>query len=375
MSSSKRPLNIASISDIHLGHPKTPASEIVANLRRAFPDNAETAELDLLIVAGDVFDNLLLLSDDDVTDIDVWIIYMLRICAKHDIKLLVLEGTPLHDRFQSERFVSLNNAAEMGCDLTYVRNISVEYFESLGIHVLCIPDEARPTPQRTLDDVHELMRAKGLTQVDYAVMHGMFEYQVPAGAKGAHFHLESAYLALVRELIFIGHVHTFSRYDRIVAHGSFDRLAHGEEEPKGHVRAQVYPGGRRDVFFVENTGAKRYVTIDCRDLTLEDTIALAAEVAGHLPSGSYVRILAEESNPILSHMEVLIRNHPTCIWSKKAESDEKEEIVELEEEFVYTPITLTRENIPQLLMERVAQVANISAEVLDAAREIIQEAL
>lgn len=374
MSNSEQPLRIATVGDIHLGHPRVPTSEIVANLRVAFPDNAETAQLDLIIIEGDVFDNLLELPDDDVVDIDMWIFYMLRICAKHDIVLLVLEGTPLHDRFQSQRFVTLNEITELNCNLIYVKTVSVEYIAKLGIHVLCVPDEAHPTPERTLKEVRELLRAKGLTQVDYAVMHGMFEYQVPAGAHGVHFHEADAYLELVRHLIFIGHVHTFTRYKRIIASGSFDRLAHNEEEPKGHTRAEVW-NGNYNVTFVENEGAKKFVTVDCRGLSLEETLAKVNEEAGMLPVGSFVRVRAEESNPILSHMELLIRNYPLFTWAKKAEGEEKEVEFEDEQEFVYTPITLTRENIPTMLMERIANVPNISAQVLAAAEELIREAL
>ena len=84
----QRKLHLAVVSDIHLAHKRNPASRIIQNLRDAFPDNVETAQLDLIVLAGDVFDGLISLPDDEVTDIKAWITYMLRLCKKHDIILI-----------------------------------------------------------------------------------------------------------------------------------------------------------------------------------------------------------------------------------------------------------------------------------------------
>lgn len=49
-------LKIASISDVHLGNPRNEAQFIIDNLYRAFPRNADTASLDVLVIAGDFYD-------------------------------------------------------------------------------------------------------------------------------------------------------------------------------------------------------------------------------------------------------------------------------------------------------------------------------
>ena len=79
------------------------------------------------------------------------------------------------------------------------------------------------------------MITSGLTKVDYAVMHGQFDYQLPKHITGMPRHDSQKYLDIVKHYIFIGHIHTHSVYDRIIAQGSFDRLTHGQEEPKGYV--------------------------------------------------------------------------------------------------------------------------------------------
>ena len=74
-------------------------------------------------------------------------------------------------------------------------------------------------------------------------------------------------------LIFIGHVHKSSQYGRIIAQGSFDRLSHGEEDPKGHMRATRKTDGTHDIVFIENKKAKKYITISCLYLPIEDAIS------------------------------------------------------------------------------------------------------
>jgi hypothetical protein len=365
-------LFIASVGDIHLGHKRNPAREIIANLDRAFPDNAETGLLDIIFVEGDVFDDLLSLTDEEVADIDFWIVRFLRICAKYDIAVVVLKGTPSHDWEQSQRFVTLNEAARLGADLTYVNTLSILYMERFGINVLCIPDEWETSTDKTLEQVHELMKAKGLTQVDYTVMHGQFPHQLPAVAR-APVHNPEAYLKLTRKLVFVGHVHHFTKYDRIIAAGSFDRLAQGEEEPKGHVRAKVYRDDEMYVQFIENEGAKKFITIDCVGLELEETIARIDERVKDLPDDSYVRVRAEHTATIFTNMEMLVRRYPLLSWSKdpRSEEEEKQEVYG-EDESIYVPITLTRDNLPGMLMERITN-AGASAEVLKAAEELLKE--
>jgi DNA repair exonuclease SbcCD nuclease subunit len=365
--------NIAVVSDIHLGHPKNKAREIVKNLRNAFPDNSETAKLDIIFLAGDIFNDLLSLPDEDVIEIDLWISSLLRLCKKHNIILRVLEGTPSHDWKQSERFLTINNVAQIGTDLKYIKDLSIEYIESLNLHVLYVPDEWEDNTEKTLNQVQKLLDAKGLTQVDIAVMHGQFEYQLPPFIK-AQKHSSDAYHKLVKELIFIGHIHTHSRNGKIIAQGSFDRLAHGEEEPKGHVRVSFRSNKEHVIKFVENTNAKKFVTVDCIDMDLEATLAKINQQVITLPELSYVRVEGNYSNPIFSNMEMLIRLYPTLIWSKSVieEKDEKEKNEEAEEIFV--PITITKENIVGLLLDRLVS-SGVEGVVLNTSKTIIEEVM
>lgn len=369
----RRILRILVISDIHLGHPNTPTLGMIANLKAAIPDNAETAEIDMIVLAGDVFDRLLSLSGDDIWEVKIWINHLLRMCKKHDIVLRVLEGTPSHDWKQSQLFPLINKIAKIGTDLKYVKDLSIEYIERFGITVLYVPDEWGATTDHTLSQVHELLKSHNLTQVDYAFMHGSFDFQIPKNLDLPH-HNSAAYLMIVKEHIFIGHEHTFSQFQNITAQGSFDRTAHGQEEPKGHVRFTRYPNGDKSLVFVETTNAKKYVTARCLGMDLDETLEQVGKVVRGLPDGSYVRVEADSRNPIFTNMMMLSRTWPTITWTKLAKNPEAQTVEVIDHSDVYVPITLTRDNLAEQLMDRLI-AASVPKEILSIAATIMKEVI
>jgi DNA repair exonuclease SbcCD nuclease subunit len=351
-------LHIAEFSDVHLAHPKTPTVEILNNLRRAFPDTEETGKIDLLFIAGDLFDGLMTLEDPDVVEIKLWIHQLLRMCKRRDIVVRVLEGTPSHDWKQSKTlFNPINENALIGADIKYVETLSIEYIERFGINVLYVPDEWTPDPNDTWLQTLQLLKSHGLEQVDYAVMHGNFTYQLPAVAK-IPSHVPERYLSIVKKYIFIGHVHRSSRYERILASGSFDRLSHGEEDPKGHWRVTVRDNGNDDVVFVENKGAKTYRTIDCTGLTIEEALK-RCEIAHELKDGSHIRVAAAKTDPILTSLNVLRSDYPTMHWTSTVTETSTvlaNRLVDLRSTF--TQLNITRDNIEELVMERLRKLTN-----------------
>ncbi len=365
-------LNIATISDVHLGSKNTPTLDILSNLRAAFPDDEETAQLDLICLVGDVFDTLLTVNHPDFSEIKIWISDFLRLCKKYDIVLFVLEGTPSHDWWQSQLFVTLNQTGRIGANLKYVKDISVEYEPSLDIWVGFVPDESAPTTEQTLSQLKSQLQTKGLDKVDLMFMHGQFEYQLPAHVK-APKHDTASYLAITKSLIFIGHVHTHSSYMRIFAQGSFDRLKHGEEEAKGHLRATIYADGTYEVTFVENLGARKYVTVFCYGLSVEESLIEIERQVRNLPFNSAVRLEASPTHPLFADMDVLMREYPSFVWTKNPKDLDKKEEEEMEnDDTAFVAITINSENITKLLMERLANLG-LDAELLSIAEAKINE--
>jgi DNA repair exonuclease SbcCD nuclease subunit len=366
-------IKLAVVSDIHLGSRRNETEYIIQNLDREFADDSSFSQLDLLVLAGDVFDRLLNLSDECVYSIDAWIIRLLRLCKKHDVILRVLYGTPSHDREQSQRFVLLNDEARINADLQYVKELSIEYIEKLDINVLYVPDEWEEDPFETLSQVKELMTIRNLKTVDFAFMHGQFTFQLPPIVRAPR-HDECEYLKLVDKLIFIGHIHTHNRYDRIIAQGSFDRLSHNEEEAKGHVRAIVRSRDDFELVFHENKQARKYITIDCEHLSLEQTLYKVHQATECLPDGSHVRLSCSKDNAILTEMEQLVRYRPFIVWTKIVRSIDGD-IQHIDDSQIndeYVPIQITKENINKLVMVR-ASSKTFDPKLLDLAEKLLTE--
>lgn len=313
-------LNILELSDVHLGHRTTETEHIVNNLHQLIPDAPSTQTIDLMIIAGDFFDRLLHLSNPEVYAIHKLIYYLLYICKKYDIVLRVLKGTPSHDSEQNRLIPEINESDQFGCDVGYYDTLAIEYIERFDIHVLYINDEYHPEASQTLAEVRLLMQSRNLTQIDFAVMHGQFDYQVPHNLLNRIPHHDSqAYLALVKYLIFIGHVHQHSQYERIIAAGSTDRLRHGEEEDKGIIKATVYQNGEFTAQFVVNENAKIYKTIEVSSQELNNALIYIKTIVDTVPDGSYLRIRANQEDSIVNSLKELRTLYPQINWSIQTE--------------------------------------------------------
>ena len=337
----KSPLNIAVFSDIHLGHRRTPTESIVANLQNAFLDGPELEELDLLIFSGDVFDRLLNVPSNEVNEIQQWITYVLRVCKKRGIRVRVLEGTPSHDWRQPKQFETLNQAG-IDADLVYHDTLELEWIEELGVHLLYIPDEWKPDLEDVWQDAQQVLYENGVTQVDFVIMHGMFTYQVPAKAT-LPAHDPDRYAGIARQYVICGHVHTSSQYENILVPGSFDRLAHGEEEPKGHWRLKVHESGDDYLTFVENEGAWRYDDIDIRGHDADSALVRIRDHLNGVSPGSFIRLLVNREDGALNSMDAFRKTWPQYQWSPPKIFGENQrstdEIEDLRSKYQATPIT------------------------------------
>lgn len=362
----------ASFSDVHLGHHSTPTEHILANLTKAFPDNAETGKLDMIWIVGDFFDRLLSAPDHNVALIKMWIYRFLLICGRRQIKVRVMEGTKSHDWAQNKLFEQVVTLGNLDVDMKYVDTLSIEYIADFNMHVLYVPDDWRPNPDDTWREILQLLQEQGLEQVDYALVHGTFDFQLPPHLKLPR-HISERFLSIVRHYCFIGHVHLTAKHGRILSNGSFDRIAHGEEGPKGHWRVTQGGVDGDEIVFVENTGAQIYKTIVCTGLSVEDAIAKIDQEVPLLPDGSYVRIEAAKGEAIMVSLEALRRRYGNIrSWSTK-EAKEKDVqpklLTDLRSTFV--EINITSANIEELVMAKV-QTLTTDPILLDRCRNSLK---
>lgn len=373
-------LYIGSKSDIHLLHPRNPTRLIVQNLITAFSD-PDARKLDILFICGDVFDSLGMLNSQDFIYVSQYISFLFKYARENNVIIRVLEGTPSHDREQSRLFEAIyENDGYHDVNFKYVTTLSIEYIEAIGKNVLYIPDEWRHTTEETLDEVKELLKAKGLTKFDIGCFHGQMDYQLPPHVH-APKHDSEIYSALCNDVIFIGHVHIYSRKGCILAQGSFDRLSHGEEGRKGHLRVKVSPNHSLDVKFVENKHAMRFDTVKCLDMPLDEAIRKVEAYVENITNYCWVRIEAEKGHLIFEHIPNLAQSYPYVKWGKLVrdldeENDELLRNASDPDEEIHAPvaITITPNNIYDQLIKRVLSKCD-HLEIMDVAKEQLREVI
>jgi DNA repair exonuclease SbcCD nuclease subunit len=350
-------IKFAVLGDIHLGHRKNKAVDIINAIDVFFEQYTNGHDLDIIFLEGDVFDKLLDFPCDEVMESTIWIHRFLSFCERFKIKLRVLEGTPSHDWRQSSMFETQLTINKLKVDFKYITTISVEQIPDMGISVLYVPDKAATSPEKIYEEVQHELNALGITQVDMAVMHGMFRYQVPPGIK-IPAHTESDYLSIVKHYVLIGHVHTHSVYQRILAAGSFDRLVHGEEEPKGLIMGTIHQDPSEDTYcFIENKLAKKFVTINIKQKEIEQAIAYIEKKVHKLPLWSHIRLRGSKLNPAMMAFDEIVKMFPTLYMTKITTEEEAEKDESLQGsddiEQKYNGISITRENIVSLLIDGV----------------------
>lgn len=368
------PLTIVQISDLHLGHRRTPTQHIIDNLNKAFPNNHQFGEIDLLLITGDVFDTLLQLPDTSVFIIRLWINRLLRLCKKYDVVLRVLEGTPSHDWKQSKLFTHINELIEIYADVRYVDTLSIEYIERFDLTVLYCPDEWNPTCDETWIEVCAVLDTHQLKQVDIALVHGAFEHQLPPQAT-MNTHKVERYCSITRYLVFIGHVHLHSIKERVVCPGSFDRLAHGEEMAKGYIRAKLLPSEQYEITFIENQNALIYQTFDGRGLSADAFMEIAQARLITLPQEAHVRFLIHRDDSLFIKIDQLKEHFPLMSMTRKIETDTKTVLAPLSDlNQPNVSMVLTQTTLPELLLDRLNHV-DLTPQARQRAEELLNGAL
>lgn len=341
------------LSDVHLFHDKAKTSHVVDGLLKAFPMNSRFKDFDIFFISGDLFDRAVFLPNADVYEAMKFCHHLLNFCVQHDIVLRVLEGTPSHDWKQSRMLIELNEQREVKADVKHITNLSIEYIERFDINVLYVPDEWGSGCDPTLLEVKDLLRQHGLKQVDFSIMHGCFGYQFPESLAGkVDTHSETAYLEITKHLIFIGHYHTPSVFERIHVPGSFDRLKHNEEEDKGHLEFYIYDDDTHKVIFRVNENATVFKTFDCRGKEVKEITGFLDAYSETLDKLVYIKLIANRDEPIFKGIQELRDRYPRIHFSIESKEKKKSDEKLSNTEDIIRPQTLDMETITKLMKAR-----------------------
>lgn len=293
--------NYVAMGDIHLGHMNNDTAFIVNNLRNMVYDNLELFKnLSAIFINGDLFDRLLVSNSDEYQLIVSWMTELMGFCKGNNIKLRLLEGTPLHDSAQGKIFKSITDKVG-DLDFKYISEIHIEHFDEYNLDVLYVPDINKKVATERFKDIKELMKYKGLTKVDLTMLHGQFHYQIPTLDTSSHN--EDDFLSITNYYINTNHYHTSTVYERILASGSFDRLKHNEEEAKGLMHINIYSKTDFNFKFIKNDNARVFKTLTLPDEITTNDLEELYNTLDKLPETSFIRIRCKKDTITIKTLE------------------------------------------------------------------------
>ena len=363
------------LSDIHLGHNINKTENIVNNLREFFIHYKKSLkQLDIIFLAGDIFDKLLTTSGKDFITATEWLTDLVLYCKDNNVMLRILEGTPSHDWKQAKVITTILDKFKIDINYKYIDTLTIEHIDKYNCNILYVPDEYKHNANDTYLDVMKLLKKHKLTQVDIAIMHGQFHYQLP-GIELESSHTEQNYLDIVKYYISVGHIHTHSTFERIIAQGSFDRLAHNEEEPKGGVLIELHPLLENKFTFLTNTKSMIFKTIKCTDTNIEDLIKKLDKDLKKLPPLSNIRIVVDSDEFISKNIKTIKERYPTLTIKMVKEKEKINNQLKLvDDTIIVDTFSITRENIEELLDQEMLK-HNLSTEQNNIYKEELREVI
>lgn len=268
-------ISLLAISDIHVGCPRMNPHLLHEKFKKyIYPQITESTNI--LFICGDFFDTLLNLNAYASFEAMDIIKELKFLCRKCNCDLRILRGTFTHDRNQPKHFVNGENPNDLTVRL--FDTMSIEHHEKTGLDILYMPDNL--VSNDIYEDIRQLLEKHNLEKVDILVHHGYFKHMLPEAllTKGLpHGCLEVERISkYVRGCVLNGHVHISSIYQNVISIGSFERLTHGEEEPKGFYRIDI-KNGIYSFEFIENEDANIFKTFNLQSYSAEDAMHVFEE--------------------------------------------------------------------------------------------------
>ena len=339
-------------SDHHTLHPTTPTFHVLGNLSTFYYKDHDLANVGLVIKGGDLMDRLVDSNHPDLFRVKEWNSEFLNKCHKHKVAVLYLEGTSSHDWGQPKH---LETVAPLDMDFRYVDTLSIQHYPQLdGLTVMCVPDNfGAMTPDEIWEQALTVLNEHKLDKVDVIAFHGTWDHQLPGHVMHKK-HDRKRWESICRILILSGHIHIPSVEGLVHSSGSFDRIAHGEEHPKGGFVVDLdKKKGTFKASFWENKKALPYVTLRVKpDITPEQLVLDLHKFIREkkLPHFAQVRVAdgpGEVVNPIISVFE---KEYPHLGFkSKNLKADGELVGEELFNEDTYEGVSITKDNIKQAL--------------------------
>jgi hypothetical protein len=331
------PLRILMGSDFHFGVPSMDQESMAdAFAETIFP---LLADVDIFFINGDFFDTVLNFDNfgfDPVYDI---ILKLLGLCQKHGVILRVLQGTYSHDRNQLSRFSNFYKRGGFTFNFRFANSIQLEEItiKDRTIKVGYVPDDLPfKSSDEIVDALKDKMRELGWDTIDYACMHGLFDFTLPKIGSKNRIVYSGSQFPFVTKLIDVGHVHQHRIKDNVISNGSFDRMCFGDEDPKGLIRILDYPD-HYTAQFIENKNAAVFDTLYFTKA--DTTVDISNRIDAHLS-----KIKSNRKISLRFIVENLEHSQAIYDWMKEYHPDVRRAIKKADE------VDDTRSMVPSSLL-------------------------
>lgn len=324
---------ITAVGDLHFGNPKLKSEELYIKLvKYLYPELANTQ---LLLLTGDTYDQLTTVNSSANRYVLKFIQDIYSISSKTGMVIRVLHGTYSHDRDQVAIF---DNLALPNTNAKVICKIDCEKLECFNreLKITYIPDNLpykhSNEVMNYLDNVYKCL---GWDKADIVLGHGSFDYAL--GCSNEHLPECTYTIEQIKPyvkddgLVIMGHIHRPSHRANVYYCGSFDRMVHGEEEPKGFYTF-IYQNKWVSKFCI-NPDAYKFITITPEG---EDLDAKVHDLLNKLEKAfpeqrGYVRVLYTNSDDRVIYQRICAQTYPEVIFTGKRIGEPADSTLDLAE--------------------------------------------
>lgn len=192
-------------------------------------------KLDLVVIAGDYFDNKILLNSRSSIYSIRWMGELVRICKAKNVKIRIIRGTSSHDNNQLDAF---NEYEKDDSDFFKIIRTCTEEETFPGFRCLYCPDETIPTKEYL--EIYQEQFLHG--PYDAMFFHGSFDVVVPniaiqesemSGINNVIFPYQ--FFETLCRVMIGGHWHNGDRHKHMYYTRSVNRWTFNEDHPKGFI--------------------------------------------------------------------------------------------------------------------------------------------
>lgn len=349
-------IKISAIGDLHFGNPRIASDKMYLELCEYFYPEAKNS--DLILLTGDLFDQISMVSSNANKFVSIFIRELFAFSSEHHVPIRILHGTYSHDRNQLSVLEVLKFK---NTDAKIINEISCEEItvKDKKLRILYIPDNL-PYKKSTdvMSHINKVMSVLGWKKVDIVLGHGTFSHALPVSIEHAPpcLYTREQFDEILEPngIIIMGHIHIPSAKNNIYYCGSFERMSHGEEQPKGFYTF-TYENDKWNAKFVENDSATLFVSISPQGNSTDEIIADFDQQIKNIfiNHTGYVRVLNNDTETRAILQKVCLTRFPSIVYSSKsiADSDKPEiQITDIDLN-TFDDIKPSRENLGELIAQ------------------------